>query len=119
MARFLNGLSPYVAQKIEIQAYFTLDDVCKLILKLEKLKKEKKIITKPFDEGSLSSRAPHKFSITPKPKSSPKVDKAKALALPLLKSFLRNLKARYALNAKGVETSDMIALIKGSWTSKR
>jgi len=36
MARFLNGLNPLVAKKVKIQTYFTLDDVCKLALKVEK-----------------------------------------------------------------------------------
>jgi len=36
VARFLNGLNPLIAKKVELQTYFTLDDVFKLALKVEK-----------------------------------------------------------------------------------
>ena len=32
LARFLNGLNPLIASKMELQTYFTLDDVFKLAL---------------------------------------------------------------------------------------
>jgi len=46
--RFLNGLNPLIARKVELQTYFALDDVFKLALKVEKKRKEKRIFTKPF-----------------------------------------------------------------------
>jgi len=36
VARFLNGLNPLIARKVELQTYFTLDDVFKLAFKVEK-----------------------------------------------------------------------------------
>jgi len=36
VARFLNGLKPLIARKAELQTYFTLNDVFKLALKVEK-----------------------------------------------------------------------------------
>jgi len=42
VARFLNGLNPLFAKKVEIQTYFTLDDVCMIALKVEKQKKKRR-----------------------------------------------------------------------------
>jgi len=50
VARFLNGLNPLIIRKVELQTYFTLDDVFKLTLKVEKQRKEKKVFTKPFSK---------------------------------------------------------------------
>ena len=41
MARFLNGLERNIAQKVELQAYSTLDELFHLSLKVEKHAKEK------------------------------------------------------------------------------
>jgi len=41
---------------VELQTYFTLDDVFKLALKVEKRKKEKKIFTKPCPKEQASSK---------------------------------------------------------------
>ena len=35
VARFLNGLNPLIARKVDLQTYVTLDDVFKLALKVE------------------------------------------------------------------------------------
>jgi len=54
VAKFLNGLNSCIAKKVKTQTYFTLDDIYKLALKIEKRKKEKKVFPKPFTEDLTS-----------------------------------------------------------------
>jgi len=61
VARFLNGLNPLIATKVELETYFTLDDVFKLALKVEKRRKEKKVFTRPFPKDQVSIRPPQTF----------------------------------------------------------
>jgi len=51
---------------VELQSYFTLDDVFKLPHKVEKTKQEKKILTKPFPKEQASLKPPFKPFIHPK-----------------------------------------------------
>jgi len=62
-SKLLNGLNPLIARKVELQTYFTLDDIFKLGLMVEKRKKEKKIFTKPFlkEQAKASIQALHSF----------------------------------------------------------
>jgi len=101
VARFLNGLNPLIARKVEIQTYFTLDDVCKLALKVEKRKKEKKVFSKPFTKDLASSRPQYKPFSTPKPESSSKVDKGKAVALPSPKELPKRLEGKKCFKCQG------------------
>ena len=36
IARFIKGLSPSIASKVELQSYLSFDDVCHLAIKVEK-----------------------------------------------------------------------------------
>jgi len=121
MARFLNRLNAHLTRKEELNLYFTLDDVCKLAFKVGKWKKKKtglpyKVLTKLLAKNFSSSRASYKSSRTLKLESSSRVDRAKQYPFLLLRSCL---KARGASNAKSMDTSNMIALIKELWPSTR
>jgi len=70
VALFLNGLNPFIVRKVELQTYFTLDDVFKLSLKVEKRKKENKVFTKPFPKEQVSLKPPFKPFIPPKPEGT-------------------------------------------------
>jgi len=48
MARFIKGLSPNIANKVDLQPYLSFDDVCHLALEVEKLLKGQK----PFQTTS-------------------------------------------------------------------
>ena len=61
MARFLDW-----PRKVELQTYFTLDDVFKLALNVEKWRKEKKVFSKPFSKDQVSPRPPFKPFSHPK-----------------------------------------------------
>jgi len=89
-----------------------LDDVCKLALKVEKRKKEKKVFYKPSTKDLTSSRPQYKPFSTPKPESSSKLDKGKAVALPSPNEFPKRLRVRSVLNVKVMVISNIIAQIK-------
>ena len=99
VARFLNGLDPLIARKVELQTYFTLDDVFKLALKVEKRKKEKKIFTKPREQ--VSSFPPFKPFFPPKPEGTSWVDKGKAVALPSPKELPKKLEGKKCFKCQG------------------
>jgi len=101
VARFLNGLNPLIARKVELQTYFTLDDVFKLTLKVEKRRKEKKAFTKPFFKEQVSSKPPFKPFSHPKPKGTSRVDKGKAVALPSPKELPKKLEGKKCFKCQG------------------
>ena len=94
VVRFLNGLNLLIARKVELQPYFTLDDVFKLALKVEKRKKEKKVFTKPLPREQVSSKPPFKPFIPRKPEGTSRVDKGKTVALPRPKELPKKLEGK-------------------------
>ena len=101
MARFLNGLNPLIARKVDLQTYFTLDDVFKIALKVEKWRKEKRVFSQPFPKKQVSSKPPFKPISHPKPKGTTRVDKGKALALPSLKELPKQFKGKKCFKCQG------------------
>jgi len=101
VALFLNGPNPLIARKVELQTYFTLDDVFKLALKVEKRRKEKRIFTKPFPTEQTSSKPPFKPFIHPKPEGSSRDDKGKVVALPSPKKLPNKLKGKKCFKYQG------------------
>ncbi|XP_021730697.1 uncharacterized protein LOC110697622 [Chenopodium quinoa] len=52
IARFISGLNDNIAEKVELQQYWSFEDVCKVAIKVEKqLKGKKGSFTKPFVKG--------------------------------------------------------------------
>ena len=52
IARFISGLNDNIAEKVELQQYWSFEDVCKVALKVEKqIKGKKGTYTKPFVKG--------------------------------------------------------------------
>jgi len=47
VARFIKELSPSIAHKVELQLYFSFNNVCHLIIKIEKQLKGGKPFTTP------------------------------------------------------------------------
>ena len=101
MARFFNGLGPLVVTKAEIQTYFTLNDVCKLALKVKKRRKEKKVLSKPFSKEHSSERPQFKPFCIPKIKSSSKIDKYKVVAPSSLKELPKRLEGKKCCKCQG------------------
>jgi len=69
IARFIKGLSPTIANKVDLQPFLSFDDVCHLVIKVEKQLKGQK----PFQTTSFI----HPLS-TPKGYSAPN----KAITIP-------------------------------------
>jgi len=48
MARFLRGLEPSNTEKVDIQPYWSFEDVCKLAIKVEKYSKGKRLFSSSY-----------------------------------------------------------------------
>ncbi|KAK9749900.1 hypothetical protein RND81_02G159000 [Saponaria officinalis] len=57
-ARFIRGLNPNLAQRVEIQSYSNFDDACRLALKFEKQDKSRKPYNRDYTKGPSSSSEP-------------------------------------------------------------
>ncbi|KAK9750043.1 hypothetical protein RND81_02G169300 [Saponaria officinalis] len=57
-ARFIRGLNPNLAQRVEIQSYSNFDDACRLALKFEKQDKSKKTYNRDYARSSSTSSKP-------------------------------------------------------------
>ncbi|GAV58444.1 hypothetical protein CFOL_v3_01978 [Cephalotus follicularis] len=69
LARFLGGLKPEIANVVELQPFWTFEDVCKLAFKVEKQRKHYKPTgSKPFTRSMSSSKG---YSLT-KPEATMK-----------------------------------------------
>jgi len=56
MVRFLWGLDPGVAEKVDIQSYLTFKDVCKLAIKVKKYSKNKGPFTSSYSKTNVNLR---------------------------------------------------------------
>jgi len=68
MVRFLKGLDPNIDEKVDIQPYWTFEDVCKLAIKVKKYSKNKRT----FGSSYTKPTAPPKPYSTSKPNITPK-----------------------------------------------
>ena len=50
MARFLRGLDPSIIEKVNIQPYWSFENVCKFSFKVEKYLKGKKMFSSSYNE---------------------------------------------------------------------
>ncbi|KAK9705281.1 hypothetical protein RND81_07G044700 [Saponaria officinalis] len=57
-ARFIRGLDPNLAQRVEIQSYSNFDDACRLALKFEKQDKSKRTYNRDYGRSSSTSSKP-------------------------------------------------------------
>ena len=70
MVRLSRGLDPSIFENIDIQPYWTFEDVCKLAIKLEKHSKNKSV----FGSSYTMSTVPPKPYSTIKPDNTSKLD---------------------------------------------
>ena len=56
MVRFLKGLNPGIAVKIDLQSYQTFEDICKLAIKVEKHSKYKRPFTSSYSRPSNQAK---------------------------------------------------------------
>jgi len=68
MARFLRGLDPAIAEKVDLQPFWSVEDLCKLAIKVEKYSKGKRV----FGGSFVKPTAPLKPFSPLKSESSPK-----------------------------------------------
>jgi len=73
MARFLRGLDPSIAEKVDLQPYWSFEDVCKLATKVEKYSKNKWNYAGSYPKPNV----PPKVYSASKPKVSSKEDRSK------------------------------------------
>jgi len=51
IGRFIKGLSPNIVSKEKLQPYLSIDDVCHLVIKVEKQLNEKKSFSTPLTKS--------------------------------------------------------------------
>jgi len=83
MARFMRGLNPNIAENVELQPYWTFEDLCKLAIKVEKNSKSKISLSSSYSQPSTQTKP---FA-HPKPKTALKEDKRKDKGKGIVKEF--------------------------------
>ncbi|XP_074278650.1 uncharacterized protein LOC141602245 [Silene latifolia] len=95
VARFIKGLIPSLASKVEVQIYNGFDDVCRLALKFEKQDKTKKSYT--YSKGASSGSSSYSKPTTSKQKevvTEEVKDKGKGVVEPKGSSLRRCFKCQ-------------------------
>ncbi|XP_074315568.1 uncharacterized protein LOC141651769 [Silene latifolia] len=95
VARFIKGLTPAIATKVEIQNYDGFRDICRLALKFEKHDKARKPYA--YSKGQSSGTSSYSRPAPSKPKETPKEepkDKGKGVAEPKGNSLRRCFKCK-------------------------
>ena len=99
MVRFVKGLNTSIVVKVDIQPYWSFEDVCKLAIKVEKYSKGKKMCTSSYTKPT----APPKPHTTPKPNFTSKVkgkwDEGKAI----VKGFPKQLDGMRCFKCQGYD----------------
>ena len=103
MARFIGGLEPSIAEKVDIQPYWSFENACKLAIKVEKHSKRKGL----FDHSYTKSAAPLNPNKPPKSDPTPKEAGGRAKGKAIIKEFPKNLMARDVLSAMGMAISKL------------
>ena len=122
MARFIRGLDPSLAKKVDIQPYWCFEDVCKLAIKVEKHSKRRGV----FNHPHTNPAAPLEPNVPTKPESTPRnvggQDPRKAISKELPKQldgkkcfkcqgyghFIANCPNRRVLTLKEMEEIDQL-----------
>jgi len=110
MARFLRGLEPSIAEKVDIQPYWSFKNVCNLAIKVEKYSKGKRLFCSSYTKPTTPPKpfVPSKPEVTPKEAGSK--DKGKAIT----KEFPRQLDGKRCSNVKVMVTSKLTVQTEGS-----
>ena len=97
MAQFFRGLDPGIAEKVDLQPYWSFEDLCKLAIKVEKYSKGKKTFGGPF----VKPTAPFKPFSAHKPEVTPKESGNKDKGKPFVKEVPRQLDGRKCFKCQG------------------
>ncbi|KAK9683809.1 hypothetical protein RND81_10G166200 [Saponaria officinalis] len=90
-ARFIRGLNPNLAQRVEIQSYSNFDDACRLALKFEKQDKSKMTYNRDYAQSSSTYSEPMATTSSSKEtrKEDPK-DKGRSAVVEVKETRLRH-----------------------------
>ena len=97
MARFIRGLQSNIAEKVDLQPYWSFEDVCKLAIKVEKYSKGKRLFGSPFAKPN----APPKLFGSSKPETTPKETGNKDKGKPFVKEFPKQLDGKRCFKCQG------------------
>jgi len=97
MARFLKGLDRRIAEKVDLQPYWSLEDLCKLAIKVQKYSEGKRTFG-----GSLGKpTTPYKPFTPQKSEVAHKESVSKAKGKPFVKEVPRQLDGRKCFKCQG------------------
>ena len=97
MARFLRGLEPSIAEKVDIESYWSFEDVCKLAIKVEKHSKRKGL----FDHPHTKPAAPLNPSTPSKPDPTPREAGGQDKGKVIIKEFPKQLDGKRCFRCQG------------------
>ena len=97
MARFLRGVDPAIAEKVDLQHFWSFGDLCKLAIKVEKYSKGKRV----FGGSFVKTAAPLKPFSPLKPDVAPKVPEKQDKAKSFVKEVPRQLDGRKCFKCQG------------------
>jgi len=97
MVRFLRGLEPSIAKKVDLQPYWSFEDVCKLTIKLEKYSKGKR----SFGNSFAKPTAPPQPFVPTKPKMTSKETGNKDKGKTFVKEFPKQLDGKRCFKCQG------------------
>ena len=97
MPRFLRGLEPSINERVDIQPYWSFEDVCKLAIKVENYSKGIRL----FGSSYTKLTTPPKPHIPSKPKMAPKEAVNKDKGKVIVKEFPRQLDGKRCFKCQG------------------
>jgi len=87
MAKFLRGLNPNIAEKVELQPYWSFKDVCKLAIKVKKHSKNKRSFLGSYSLPNIQTK-PY---VQSKPRVIPREEKSQDKGKDIIKEFPKKL----------------------------
>ena len=97
MARLLRGLESSIAEKVDLQPYWSFEDVCKLAIKVEKYSKGKRSFGRSFTKPN----APSKAFVQSKPEMTSREAGNKDKGKPFVKEFTKQLDVKRCFKCQG------------------
>jgi len=97
MTRFIRGLESRIAEKVDLQPYWSFEDVCKLAIEVEKYSKGKRPFGSPFAKPNA---APKLFGSS-KPETTPRETGNKDKGKPFVKEFPKQLDGKRCFKCQG------------------
>ena len=99
VVRFLKGLDQSIVGKVDLQAYWSFEDVCKLAIKVDKYSKNKKLYKSSYSHLNPLSKP----CSTPKPETQTKGDFPRNKEKGVVREFPKQLDEKKCFKCQGYD----------------